>query len=124
MTSDEQLWRVTQTTHLTDGSMSEVSSLGFILVYVDDLSSCVVSSTGSPASGSATPSPCWRKGKQVRFLGMEIHLGEDGACFEVSQKGFIEKLLRAHGHKGSKGPRDQLLLTPEEEAAPGPKKCG
>ena len=55
----------------------------------------------------------------LRFLGMEIHVGEDGASFEVSQKGFIEKFLRAHGHKGSKswsmGPRDQLLLKPEEE---------
>ena len=55
----------------------------------------------------------------LRFLGMEIHVGEDGASFEVSQKGFIEELLRAHGHKGSKswsmGARDQLLLTPEEE---------
>ena len=55
----------------------------------------------------------------LRFVGMEIHVGEDGASFEVSQKGFIEELLRAHGHKGSKpwsmGPRDQLLLTPEEE---------
>ena len=35
------------------------------------------------------------------------------------EKGFIEELLRAHGRKGSKswsmGPRDQFLLTPEEE---------
>ena len=31
MTSDDQLWRVTQTTHLTDGSVS------FLLVYVDDI---------------------------------------------------------------------------------------
>ena len=55
----------------------------------------------------------------LRFLGMEIHVGEDGASFEVSQKGFIQELLPTHGHKGSKswsmGPRDQLLLTPEEE---------
>ena len=55
----------------------------------------------------------------LRRLGKEIHVGEDGASFEVSQKGFIEKLLRAHGHRGSKsrsmGPGDQLLLTPEEE---------
>ena len=44
-----------------------------------------------------------------------LHVG----AFEVSQKGYIEELLRAHGHKGGKswsmGPRDQLLLTPEEE---------
>ena len=50
---------------------------------------------------------------------MEINLTEDRASFEVSQKGFIEELLRAHGHKGSKswsmGFREQLLLTPKEE---------
>ena len=67
------------------------------------------------------------QGRPARFLGMEINLGEDGASFEVSQKGFIEELLRAHGHKGSKswsmGPRDQLLLTPEEnEELPERKK--
>ena len=35
------------------------------------------------------------------------------------KRGFIEELLRAHDHKGSKswsmGPRDLLMLTPEEE---------
>ena len=62
-----------------------------------------------PSSSEASKWECdpvalLAKGKPVRFLGMEIHLGEDGASFEVSQKGFIEDLLCAHG-----------LLTPEEE---------
>ena len=69
------------------------------------LRSWLVSKTGSPALAQGQP---------VRFHGMEIHLGQDGASFEASQKGFTEELLRAHGHKGSKswsmGPRDQLLL--------------
>ena len=59
------------------------------------------------------------QGQPVRLLGMEINLGEDGASFEVSQKCFLKELLCARGHRGSKswsmGPRDQLLLTPEEE---------
>ena len=33
--------------------------------------------------------------KPIRFLGMEINLGEDGQSFELSQKGFIEELLHA-----------------------------
>ena len=40
MTSEDQLWRVTHTTHLTNGSVSEASALGFILVYVDDNFHC------------------------------------------------------------------------------------
>ena len=133
MTSDDQLWRVTQSTLLTDGSASEVSTLGFILVYVDDIftvgNAKVMSGFHNWLSSKweCDPVALLEQRQPLRFLGMEIHVGEDG-----------EELLRAHGHKGSKswsmGPRDQLLLTPEEEeelleetpsrAASGPKARG
>ena len=125
MTSDDQLWRVTQSTLLTDGPAREVSTLGFILVYVDDIftvgNAKVMGGFHNWLSSKweCDPVALLEQRQPLRFLGMEIHVGEDGASFEVSQKGFIEELFRAHGHKGSKswsmGPRDQLLLTPEEE---------
>ena len=124
MTSDDQLWRVTQSTLLTDGSASEVSTLGFILVYVDDIFTVGNAKVMGgfhwlSSKWECDPVALLEQRQPLRFLGMEIHVGEDGASFEVSQKSFIEELLRAHGHKGSKswsmGPRDQLLLTPEEE---------
>ena len=125
MTSDDQLWRVTQSTLLTDRSASEVSTLGFILVYVDDIltvgNATVMGGFHNWLSSKweCDPVALLEQRQPLRFLGMEIHVGEDGASFEVSQTGFIEELLRAHGHNGSKswsmGPRDQLLLTPEEE---------
>ena len=123
MTSDDQLWRVTQSTLLTDGSASEV--LHFILGYMDDIFTVGNAKLMGgfhnwlSSKWECDPVALLAQRQPLRFLGMEIHVGEDGACFEVSQKGFIEELLRAHGHKGSKswsmGPRDQLLLTPEEE---------
>ena len=125
MTSDDQLWRVTQSTLLTDGSAGEVSTLTFILVYVDDIFTVGnAKDTGGfhnwlSSKWECDPIALLAQRQPLRFLGMEIHVGEDGASFEVSQKGFIEELLRAHSHKRSKSwsmcPRDPLLLTPEEE---------
>ena len=107
--------------------MSPAQTLGFILVYVDNI--CTVGDAKVIGGFHDWLSSKWEcypvamlaGDKPIRFLGMEIHLGEDGHSFELSEKGFIEELLRAHDHKGSKswsmGPRDSLMLTPEEEEA-------
>ena len=55
----------------------------------------------------------------LRFLGMEVHLTTEG--FEVGQRGFVDELLRSHGHAGrlsaSQGSKDAWLLSLEEEEA-------
>ena len=104
--------------------MSPAETLGFILVYVDDISTVgdakMIGGFHDWLSSKweYEPVAMLAADKPIRFLGMEINLGEDGHSFELSQKGFLEELRRAHDHKGSKswsmGPRDSLMLTPEE----------
>ena len=125
MTSDDQLWRIVASTLRKDGSKDLETTFGFILVYVDDIftvgESSVIGGFHNWLSSKweCDPVAMLAANKPIRFLGMEIHLGEEGKSFEVSQKGFIKELLRSHEHKGTKswsmGPRDLLLLTPEEE---------
>ena len=125
MSSDDQLWRITKHDLRKDGPVSPVETLGFILVYVDDIFTVgdakVIGGFHDWLSSKweCDPVAMLAADKPIRFLGMEINLGEDGQSFELSQKRFIEELLRAHDHKGSKswsmGPRDLLMLTPEEE---------
>ena len=125
MSSDDQLWRVTKHDLRKDGPVSPVETLGFILVYVDDIFTVgdakVIGGFHDWLSSKweCDPVAMLAADKPIRFLGVEINLGEDGQSFELSQKRLIEELPRAHDHKGSKswsmGPRDLLMLTPEEE---------
>ena len=117
LAADEQIWRMV--------NIDTNETLGYALVYVDD-----VLMIGCPEAVNSFYQ--WLADKwecddltvltgsnPLRFLGMELHLTTEG--YEVGQKGFVEELLRSHGHAGklsaSQGGRDAWLLTLEEEEA-------
>ena len=117
LAADEQIWR------MVDVETNE--TLGYALVYVDD-----VLMIGCPEAVNSFYQWLAEKwecddltvlttSNPLRFLGMELHLTHEG--YEVGQKGFVEELLRSHGHSGklsaSQGSRDAWLLTLEEEEA-------
>ena len=98
---------------------------GYLLVYVDD-----VLMVGAKQATNAIYEWIAKKWEcdelatltatnPLRFLGMELFLSENG--FELGQRGFVQELLRSHGHGGrrsrSQGSRDAMMLTVEEEEA-------
>ena len=89
-------------------SVSEVSTLSFILIYEDDIFAVADAKVMRgvhhwlSSKWEWDPVALLAQAQPVRLLGMESNLGEDGASYKVSQKGFIKELLRAHGHNGSK----------------------
>ena len=115
--SDEQVWKMRR--------KGSDQILGYVLVYVDD-----VLMIGIPEVMNdfyQLLSERWEcdnltkltREEPIRFLKMELHLGERG--FELAQYGFVNELLRSHGHNGrrstSQGSRDAWLLSTEEEEA-------
>ena len=115
--SDEQVWKMKR--------KGSDQILGYVLVYVDD-----VLMIGIPEVMNdfyQLLSERWEcdnltkltREEPIRFLGMELHLGERG--FELAQYGFVNELLRSHGHNGrrstSQENRDAWLLSTEEEEA-------
>ena len=117
LTAAEQIWRMVDVTDDT--------TLGYVLVYVDD-----VLLIGEPnvvgwfyqwlaEKWECDDLTLLSPETPLRFLGMEVHLTQDG--HEVGQRGFVDELLRSHGHCGklstSQGSRDAWLLTTDEEEA-------
>ena len=68
--------------------------------------------------GSATLSPCWRRGSRSVSLEWRSTSVRTELLLKSRRKASSRSCC-AHGYKGSKswsmGPRDQSLLTPEEE---------
>ena len=118
LVSDNQIWKI-----VPEENSSAIH--GYIVVYIDDL--LIYSEEESMHGFFQWLAEKWEVDAlevldydhPIRFLGMELHKVEDGV--ELSQEGFINEILRAHGHKGgrslSQGPKETLLLTYEEEQA-------
>ena len=114
MISDTQVWQIVQ-------EENDEIVYGYLLVYVDD-----VLMVGAKHAADAIYEWIAKKWEcdelatnPLRFLGMELFLSENG--FELGQRGFVQELLRSHGHGGrrsrSQGSRDAMMLTVEEEEA-------
>ncbi|CAE7370077.1 TY5A, partial [Symbiodinium sp. CCMP2456] len=122
MEADPQLWQVCPIA--PDGTVGVAEA--HVLVYVDDMLmvGCEVAAKGFAkwiGKKWECPAPDWlgEGHDSVRFLGMEIAMGPQNE-FMVSQKAYIDELLRGHDYKGSPSPamasREALLLTEAEEA--------
>ena len=118
LVTDDQVWKIVRV-------RGDQEPLGYIMIYVDDLlingQSTVMSSFYEwlAARWECDNLDVLQPGHPIRFLGMEMHMVEDG--IELAQEGFVRELLRAHGHDGSKaktqGPKDTMVLSLEEEQA-------
>ena len=118
LVTDDQVWKIVRTS-------GDQEPLGYIMIYVDDL--LINAQPTAMTSFYEWLAARWEcdsldvlsRGHSIRFLGMEMHLEEDGV--ELAQEGFVRELLRAHGHDGSRvrtqGPKDAMVLTLEEEQA-------
>ncbi|OLQ10423.1 Copia protein [Symbiodinium microadriaticum] len=118
LVTDDQVWKIVRV-------RGDQEPLGYIMVYVDDLLVNAQSSAMSSfyewlaARWECDNLDVLQPGHPIRFLGMEMHMVEDG--IELAQEGFVRELLRAHGHDGSRaktqGPKDTMVLSLEEEQA-------
>ncbi|CAE7359094.1 GIP, partial [Symbiodinium sp. CCMP2456] len=118
MVSDNQVWKI-----VVDGGDDKV--FGYVVVYIDDL--LIHAEEGAMRSFFDWVSAKWEVDAldvldydhPIRFLGMEMHRVPGGV--ELAQEGFINEILRSHGHQGgrsqSQGPRETLILSDEEERA-------
>ncbi|CAE7226577.1 RE2, partial [Symbiodinium sp. CCMP2456] len=118
MVSDNQVSKI-----VADGGDGKV--YGYVVVYIDDL--LIHAEEGAMRSFFDWVSAKWEVdaldvldyNHPIRFLGMEMHRVPGGV--ELAQEGFINEILRSHGHQGgrsqSQGPRETLILSDEEERA-------
>ena len=123
MEADPQLWEIR--CELANGQLAPAEA--HVLVYVDDM--LMIGQRDITRSFSSWIAARWEceppdwlgekaEHQSTRFLGMEITKGPHGE-FMLSQRAFIDELIRGHDYQGPSSPamgsRETLLLTEEEE---------